>query len=241
MNEENWSCRTELLITKEGLNKLKGINVLVVGVGGVGAYAAEQLCRAGVEKFTLIDNDSIHSSNKNRQLIALDSTIDLLKCNVLSERFKQINANVEITTINTFIKGKEAFELLNNEKFDFVIDAIDTLMPKVELLEACVKTNTPVVSSLGSGARLDPTQIQISEIEDSHHCKFGYLVRKRLHGKGIHKGIKVVFSPEPIMKNALIPTDGSNHKRSIVGTISYMPAIFGCFCASVVIREIIGA
>ena len=240
MNEQDWMCRTELLAQKEGLEKLKQANVLVVGLGGVGGYAAEQLVRSGIGKLTLVDNDTVHPSNKNRQLIALDSTLNKLKTESFLQRFKDINPRANITVLNTFVEGEYAYDLLSGSNFDYVVDAIDTLTPKVDLLEACVFTNTRVVSSFGSGARIDPSKIKVAEIEDSHHCKFGYLVRKRLHSRKIYKGIKVVFSTEPLARHALIPTDGSNHKRSIVGTISYMPAIFGCLTASVVVRDLLG-
>lgn len=239
MNENDWMCRTELLVKSEGLGKLINANVLVVGLGGVGSYAAEQLCRSGIGNLTLIDNDTIHLSNKNRQLIALDSTINSQKSDALAQRFHDINPDLNITISNNFIEGDKAIELLENGEFDYVVDAIDTLTPKVDLLEACVKTNTRVISSMGSGARLDPTMVQIAQIEKSNHCKLAYMVRKNLHKRGIYKGIKVVFSPEPISKHTHIVTDGSNNKKTIVGTISYMPAIFGCYAASEVIRDIL--
>jgi tRNA threonylcarbamoyladenosine dehydratase len=239
MNEQDWMCRTELLATHEGIEKLKNAHVLVAGLGGVGGYAAEQLCRAGIGKLTLVDNDTVHVSNINRQLIALTSTVDTFKCDAFRNRFEQINPEVQITVLTKFIEGDYACQLLQKGKYDFVIDAIDTLTPKVDLLEACIKTKTPVVSSMGSGARLDPSLVQIAEIEKSHHCRLAHMVRKRLHQREIYKGIQVVFSPEQVPKHAHVITDGSNNKRTIVGTISYMPAIFGCFCASVVIRGIL--
>jgi tRNA A37 threonylcarbamoyladenosine dehydratase len=239
MNENDWMCRTELLARREGLEKLKQANVLVVGLGGVGGYAAEQLVRSGIGKLTLIDNDTVHPSNKNRQLIALDSTIDKFKTDSFKERFYDINPDAKISVNNLFVEEDIAKELIEKGNYDYVVDAIDTLTPKVDLLEACIRNATRVVSSFGSGARMDPSKIEIAEIEDSHHCKFGYLVRKRLHGRKIYKGIKVVFSSERSAKHAMVPTDGSNHKKSIVGTVSYMPALFGCYAASVVIRDLL--
>jgi tRNA A37 threonylcarbamoyladenosine dehydratase len=239
MNEQDWMCRTELLLTEKALNRLKKANVLVVGMGGVGGYAAEQLCRAGIGQLTIVDNDTIHPSNKNRQLIALDSTMGNLKIDSFYERFSDINADAKIIKLNKFVEGENVFKILGKGKYDYVIDAIDTLTPKVDLLEACVKTNTKVISSMGSGARMDPSRVKISEIENSHHCKLAYLVRKRLHQRNVYKGIKVVFSPEKVPEHAHIVTDGSNNKRTIVGTISYMPAIFGCYAASEVIRDIL--
>ncbi len=236
MNEDNWKCRTELLISEKQVKHLQNKHVLIVGVGGVGGYAAEQLCRAGIGKLTLVDNDKVHPSNKNRQLIALDSTIDTFKTQACLKRFKDINPSAEITTHELFIKDDSVNELLE-QPFDYVIDAIDTLTPKVDLIEACVKKNIPLISSMGSGGRMTPEDIQIAEIEKSHHCKLAYIVRKKLHQRGIYKGFKVIFSPEQVPENVYHITDGSNNKRTIIGTISYMPAIFGCFAASVVIRQ----
>ncbi|MBN1117167.1 MAG: tRNA threonylcarbamoyladenosine dehydratase [Bacteroidales bacterium] len=238
MNEQDWKCRTELLVTKEGIEKLKKSHVLIVGVGGVGGATAEQICRAGVGKLTIVDNDTIHHSNINRQIIALTNTVGQNKCDALENRLKLINPEVEIEKHSVFIEGDIAKELVS-KPYDFIVDAIDTLTPKVDLLEACVLGNKQVVSSMGSGARLDPSQVAIADIEKTHHCKLAYLVRKYLHRRGIRNGITAVFSTEEVPQHALIETDGSNNKRTVVGTMSYMPAIFGAFCASVVIRSIL--
>ncbi len=238
MDEQDWKCRTELLVTPDGISKLKKAHVLVAGLGGVGAAAAEQLCRAGIGHLTLVDNDEVSPSNINRQIIALQSTINQPKTSVIAERFDKINPEAKITLHNKFIE-KDVIELLLNVRIDYVVDAIDTLTPKVELLEACVYKGIPVVSSMGSGGRLDPSKIYIDDIKKSHNCKFAYLVRKYLHKKGIYEGPKVVYSPEKVPKHATFETDGSDYKRTVVGTISYMPVIFGCFCASVVIRDIL--
>jgi tRNA A37 threonylcarbamoyladenosine dehydratase len=238
MNENNWKCRTELLITSEGIEKLQHARVLVVGLGGVGGAAAEQLCRAGIGNLTLIDNDTVHPSNINRQIIALNSTVNQNKCDVVVRRLLDINPEANIKALNIFIDGASASEILK-EKFDYVVDAIDTLTPKVELLECCIISKTPVVSSMGSGGRINPSLVKIDDIKKSNHCKFAYIVRKYLHRKGIFEGIKVVYSTEDVPEHAIVETDGSNHKRTIVGTMSYMPAIFGAFCASVVIRDLL--
>lgn len=238
MNEKDWQCRTELLITADGILKLRNARVLIAGIGGVGGAAAEQLCRAGIGHLTLIDNDVVNPSNINRQIIALQTTVNQLKVDVCAERLQEINPDITLIKINQFIGGELASELLK-EKYDFVVDAIDTLTPKVELLEACIRSNTPVVSSMGSGGRLDPSLIKVDDIKKSNHCKFAYIVRKYLHRKGIYQGITAVFSTEDVPQNAIVETDGSNNKRTIVGTMSYMPAIFGAFCASVVIRELL--
>ncbi len=238
MNELEWTCRTELLLTSQKLEKLRKAKILIIGLGGVGGYAAEQIARAGVGNITIIDSDDIHLSNINRQIIALNSTIGKPKVELIAERLKDINPEIIVTQKQIFIEKENIYDILNDQ-YDYVVDAIDTLTPKVDLLEACVKTNTPVISSMGSGARLDPSLIQIAEIEKSNHCRLAYMVRKYLHQRGIYEGIKVVFSTEKVPEHALIETDGSNNKRTIVGTISYMPALFGCYCASVLIRDLI--
>lgn len=238
MNEQDWMCRTELLITTKSRETLKKSHVLVVGLGGVGGMAAEQLCRAGIGHLTLVDNDKVQLSNINRQIIALHSTASQPKATVLKKRLLDINPEAIIDTVEAFIENEQIVELLR-EPFDFVVDAIDTLTPKVDLLAGCLEKKIPVVSSMGSGGRLDPSKISIDDIKKSHDCKFAYLVRKYLHKKGIYEGIKVVFSTEKVPEHALIETDGSNYKRTIVGTMSYMPAIFGCFCASEVVRGLL--
>lgn len=237
MNELDWTCRTELLLTADKIKKLNQANILIVGLGGVGGYAAEQIARAGVGKLTLIDSDVVQPSNINRQIIALNSTVGKPKVELVEQRLKDINPEIQITTKRVFVEMENIYNILE-EKFDYVIDAIDTLTPKVDLLEACVKTGTPVVSSMGSGARIDPSLIQIADIKNSHHCKLAYLVRKYLHKRGIYEGIKVVFSTEQVPEHALVVTDGSNNKRTIVGTISYLPALFGCYIASVLLRDL---
>lgn len=237
MNELDWTCRTELLLKPDKLDKLKHSNVLIVGLGGVGGYAAEQIARAGVGKLTIIDSDLVQPSNINRQIIALNSTVGKPKVDLIESRLLDIHPEIELSKKRVFVEKENIYEILE-EKFDYVVDAIDTLTPKVDLLEACVKTKTPVVSSMGSGARVDPSLIQIADIKNSHHCKLAYLVRKYLHKRGIFEGIKVVFSTEQVPDHALIVTDGSNNKRTIVGTISYLPALFGCYIASVLLRDL---
>lgn len=238
MNETDWLCRTELLVTKKGLERLKQSKVLIVGLGGVGANAAEQICRAGIENLTLIDNDIVQPSNINRQIIALQTTIGKPKTEVIAERLKSINPNLKLSLKNIFVDSLNVDEILS-EGFDYVVDAIDTLTPKVDLLEACIKHRLNVVSSMGSGARLDPTKIAVADIRKTNHCRLAYMVRKYLHRRGIFEGITAVYSTEPVPKHALIETDGAHNKRTVVGTISYLPSIFGAFCASVVIRSII--
>jgi tRNA threonylcarbamoyladenosine dehydratase len=235
---ENWLSRTELLIGKENLIKLTGSHVLIAGLGGVGGYAAEQLCRAGIGEFTLIEGDMISASNRNRQIIALTSNEGKPKVQQMAQRLLDINPGVKLNIIGEYLK-EDRFAAILDRPFTYVVDAIDTLTPKVALLKESVKRGHSVVSSMGSGGKLHPENVEIKDISESHHCKFAYIVRKYLHRQGIFSGITVVYSPEPVSRKAILEVTGEENKRSVVGTISYMPPVFGCFCASVVIRNII--
>ena len=236
---EGWLERTELLLGKEKLTLLRNANVLVVGVGGVGAYAAEMIVRAGVGRMTIADADRVSESNINRQLVALHSTIGREKCDILAERLKDINPSLKLTTVNRFIKDSETDELLDSDKFDYVVDAIDTLSPKLALIKGAMDRGIPLVSSMGAGAKCDPTLMEIKDIAKTHPCPLAHMLRKRLHKLGIRKGFWAVFSPEPVREGAMILCEEQN-KKSNVGTISYIPALFGIGCASVVVRDLIG-
>jgi len=238
MQTEFWLERTELLIGKENLQKLKDAHILVVGLGGVGAYAAENLCRAGIGELTIVDGDTLHPSNKNRQLIALKSTMGKSKAQILNDRLQDINPELKINIIPSFVKDNQMIDILN-KPYDYVVDAIDTLSPKVYLIYHARKKGLKVVSSLGSGGRMDPTKVTIKDISKSYNCRLGFLLRKKLRKLGISKGLKVVFSEEKGDKRAVIVDEPGENKKSTVGTISYMPPIYGCFCASVVIQDII--
>jgi tRNA A37 threonylcarbamoyladenosine dehydratase len=234
-----WLERTELLIGSEKLNILRNAHVLVVGVGGVGAYAAEMIVRAGIGELTIADADKVSESNINRQLIALHSTRGREKCDVLAERLKDINPELKLSCINRFIKDSETDQLLDSAKFDYVVDAIDTLSPKLALIKGALDRGIPLVSSMGAGAKTDPTLMEIKDISKTHHCPLAHMLRKRLHKIGIKRGFQAVFSPEPVREGAMILCEEQN-KKSNVGTISYIPALFGIGCASVVIRDLIG-
>jgi len=238
MSKENWQERTELLIGKENLEKLKNAHVLVVGLGGVGAYAAESLCRAGIGELTIVDGDMLHPSNKNRQLAALESTMGRPKAEVMGERLKEINPKLKLHIIQDFIKDDKMIGILD-KPYDYVVDAIDTLSPKVYLIYHSLQKKLKIVSSLGSGARLDPTKIRITDLSKSYNCRLGFILRKRLRKLGVQKGFKVVFSEEKADDEAIIVDEPGENKKSTVGTISYMPPIYGCMCASVVIRDLI--
>ncbi len=235
---EDWLSRTELLLGKEKLDKLASSHVLVAGLGGVGGYAAEQLCRAGIGELTIIDGDNVSASNRNRQIIALKSTEGKAKADLMARRLLDINPGIKLNIISEYLK-EDRFTALLQQPYHYIVDAIDTLTPKVYLLAGAVKNGYPVVSSMGSGGKLAPELIEIVDIAESHHCKFAYIVRKYLHKLGVTKGITVVFSPETVSKKSVREVTGEENKRSVVGTISYMPPVFGCFCASVVIRDLI--
>ena len=235
----NWLERTELLLGEEKLATLKNANVLVVGVGGVGAYAAEMIVRAGVGRMTIADADKVSETNINRQLVALHSTIGREKCDILADRLKDINPELQLIVVNRFIKDDETDALLDSDKFDYVVDAIDTLSPKLALIKGALDRGIRIVSSMGAGAKTDPTLMEIKDIAKTHHCPLAHMLRKRLHKIGIKRGFWAVFSPEPVREGAMILREEQN-KKSNVGTISYIPALFGIGCASVVIRDLIG-
>ena len=235
----SWTERTELLLGEEKLNILRNAHVLVVGLGGVGAYAAEMLARAGVGRMTIADADVVGESNINRQLLALTSTIGRNKSDVMAERLQDINPKIELSVITEYIRDEKTYELLDAAKYDYVVDCIDTLSPKANLIMAALKRGMKVVSSMGAGAKTDPTKIEVKDIGKSHHCPLAHMLRKRLHKVGIRSGFWAVFSPEPVREGAMIIAEETN-KKSNVGTISYIPASFGCICASVVIRDLLG-
>ena len=238
MPDPSWLIRTELLIGNDKLTALRKKHVLVAGLGGVGAMAAEQICRAGIGQITIIDGDTVHTSNRNRQLAALASTEGIAKTEVIAKRLLDINPELKLTVLNEYINDGRIAEILQ-PGFDYVVDAIDTLSPKVLLMYNCVQLGIPVVSSMGAGGKLDPMQIAVADIAESHTCKLAYYIRKRLHTMGVWKGIKVVFSLEVVDRSSVILQHGESNKKSNVGTISYMPAVFGCYCASVVVRDLL--
>ncbi len=231
-------ARTILLFGEEKFSNLENAHVLIVGLGGVGGYAAEQICRAGVGKLTLIDADVVNESNLNRQIIALNSTVGKNKTEVLCKRLKDINGQIEINTIKTFISFENIEKILTEENPDYVIDAIDTLNPKVDLIKSCLKLNFPVVSYMGAGGKSDPQKIHIEDIENTYNCGLARMLRKRLHKSDIRSGFKAVFSSEKADINSIVIEETKNKKTNL-GTVSYMPAIFGMFCASVVILDLI--
>lgn len=234
----NWNTRTELLFGTDRIERLSQCHVLVVGLGGVGAYAAEQICRAGIGKMTIVDADTVNESNINRQLPALHSTLGMPKAEVVAKRLLDINPKIQLTVLNEFLRDERTEEVLTSQPFDFVVDAIDSLSPKVFLMYHAYTHKIPIVSSMGAGAKIDPSQIKIADISKTMNCALAKAVRKRLRGMGVNKGIPVVFSTEMANPDAVIEVDNEQCKRTTTGTVSYMPATFGCFLASYVIRNI---
>ena len=239
MQNTEWLSRTELLIGNECLQKLHNAHVLVVGLGGVGSYCAEFIARAGVGKMTIVDGDIVDNTNRNRQLPATISTIGQSKAEWMSARIKDINPEIELKVIQTFLSPEKANEIITSDKFDYVVDAIDSVTPKLNLIIAAHRNKVKIVSSGGAGGKLDVTKIKVADLSKTHDCFLVKCIRKRLKKEKIYKGIKVVFSPETQNEKRILRTDGSNFKRSSYGTISYMPAAFGGACANVVIRHII--
>ena len=234
----SWLERTELLVQKEGLNKLQKANILIVGLGGVGSYAAEFIARAGVNKMTIVDGDVFDETNKNRQLPALDSTIGKSKAQVLATRLKDINKDIELTVLEEFLSPERAFEIVSKE-FDYVLDCIDTITPKVNLIVAARRKKVKIISSMGAGGKLDATKIKVKDISKTKNCTMARVLRKRLKERKVDKGVKAVYSDEVQIAASVKRTDGTNYKKSYYGTISYMPAAFGLQAAAHVINFII--
>lgn len=235
---ESWKERTELLVGEANLYKLASSVVAVIGLGGVGAYAAEMLCRAGVGTLILLDSDKVHETNKNRQLLATDSTLGMYKTEVISKRLIDINPKLNVKVITEYLDDNNINTILGGFKLDYVVDAIDTLAPKITLIKYCVDNKIPHVSSMGAGAKFDATSIRISDISKSFNCPLAYILRKKLRKLGISKGFKVVFSEELPKRDAIIAVEERN-KKSNVGTISYLPAVFGCICAQAAIMQLL--
>lgn len=239
MKETAWLGRTKLLIGDERLTKLINSNVLIVGLGGVGSFAAEFIVRAGVGKVTICDGDIVDPTNRNRQLPALSTTHGVSKAAWMQERLLAINPELQLTVINEFLRMQPMKELLFSQRYDYVIDAIDSITPKITLITTCYQNNIPIISSMGAGGKLDPTRIRVTDISNTYNCKLAHYVRKRLHRQKIYKGVKAVFSSEKAPAGSLMLTDGTNFKKSAYGTMSYLPAAFGGACASVVVRDLI--
>ncbi len=236
---ENWKERTLMLVGEAGIGRLASACVGVIGVGGVGGYAAEMIVRAGVGHIIIMDSDTVSVTNKNRQLLALDSTVGRPKCEVLKARLLDINPELEVTVLQEYLEADMVETALGDYRVDFIVDAIDTLAPKLALIKYCVDHGIPHVSSMGAGAKYDATKVRLADISKSYNCPLAYIVRKRLRHMGIRRGFQVVFSEELPDRDAIVECEDRN-KKSQVGTISYLPAVFGCVCAQAAIKGILG-
>lgn len=237
--EKNWLERTELLIKEKGARKLLKSNVLVIGLGGVGSFAAEFLARAGIGTMTIVDGDTVDITNINRQLPALHSTIGLSKADLMQARLMDINPNLKLTQISRFLEPEDMVEILDADKFDYVLDCIDSVTPKVTLIKAAKRKKIKVVSCMGAGGKTDPSKVMVRDISKTYNCYLAKQVRKRLKKESINKGIRCVFSNEIQQENSLKLTDGTNYKKSFYGTISYIPAMFGLYAAAEVINHLL--
>jgi len=234
--QSEWLQRTELLIKEEGIERLQSANILIVGLGGVGSFAAEFLVRSGIGNLTIVDGDTVDITNINRQLPALNSTIGKNKTDVVAERILDINPKLNLKKINEFLEPERMEEILTQEKFDYVLDCIDSLSPKLALIITCKRKKIKLVSAMGAGGKTDPSKVMVRDISKTNNCFLAKQIRKKLKKEQIHKGFRCVFSTEIQDENSLKITDGSNYKKSFYGTISYMPAIFGLYAAAEVIR-----
>lgn len=234
----SWLERTELLIGKSSVEKLNRSRVLIVGLGGVGSFAAEFIARAGIGDLTIVDGDTVENNNKNRQLPALSSTVGLKKAKLMAERMKDINPMIKLHVIDSFQRPEHAKDLVANNRFDYVMDCIDSVTPKVFLIRSCVENDQRLISSMGAGGKLDASLVEVADIGSTYNCRFAKIVRKRLHKTGIYSGFKTVFNSGFIERDAMKLTDGSNFKKSFYGTISYMPALFGLRMAAEVIHDL---
>lgn len=234
---DNWLERTELLISDDKIDKLKNAHVLIVGLGGIGSFAAEFIVRAGVGTMTIIDGDAFDPTNKNRQLTALDSTIGRNKAVVLGERLLDINPELNLNIVEEFVLPERVWTLLAEYEPSYVMDCIDSVTPKLEWIIACKRLRIKMISHLGAGGKMDPTRVHVANLHQTYNCKLASHLKKRLKKKNVEfKTIRAVFSSELQQKDSLKMTNGANFKRSFYGTVSYMPALFGLMGAADAIR-----
>lgn len=227
--------RSEMLLGKNALEKLKLSSVAIFGIGGVGSYVCEALSRCSVGNMTLIDNDKISQSNINRQLIALNSTIGKYKTEVMEKRIKDINPNANVNILNMFYTPENA-HTIDLSQFDYVVDAIDTVSSKLHLIELCKKNDVKIISSMGTGNKLNPSLFTISDISKTHTCPLARVMRKELKERGI-SSLKVLWSSEkPITP---LFSEDNTHKRQTPGSVSFVPSVAGLMIAGEVIKDII--
>ena len=234
-----WQERAELLFKEEGLNRLRNSNVLVVGLGGVGSFAAEFLARAGVGNMTIVDGDTVDITNINRQLPALHSTVGQPKVKIVGDRLMDINPELNLTRVEEFLSPERAIEIVTPD-FDYVLDCIDSVTPKLNLIVAAKRKKVKVISNMGAGGKLLSNKIVVKDISKTDVCPLAKNIRKRLKKEGISSGAKAVYSLEHPDETSLKTTDGSNFKKSFYGTNSWMPALFGLHAAETVVKHLIG-
>ena len=233
----NEFSRTELLLGADGMEKLKRARVAVFGIGGVGGYAVEALARAGIGALDLIDNDVISLTNINRQIIALHSTVGLPKTDVMAARVRDINPECEVRTYQTFY-GPDTAEQFDFTQYDYIIDAIDTVTGKLALAVNAQKANTPIISSMGTGNKLDPTAFTVTDIYKTSFCPLARIMRKELRKRGIER-LKVVYSEEEALTPEGVTEELPQGRRSIPGSVSFVPSAAGLILAGEVIKDIV--
>lgn len=233
-----WQERAALLFKEEGLIKLKNANVLVVGLGGVGSFAAEFLVRAGVGNMTIVDGDIVDITNINRQLPALHSTVGQPKVKIVGDRLLDINPELNLTRIEEFLSPERAREIVSSN-FDYVLDCIDSITPKLNLIVAAKRNKVKVISNMGAGGKFLAQKVVVRDISKTEVCPLAKNIRKRLKKEGISSGVKAVYSLEHPDETSLKTTDGTNYKKSFYGTNSWMPALFGLHAAETVIKELL--
>ena len=234
-----WQERAELLFKEEGLTRLRNSNVLVVGLGGVGSFAAEFLARAGVGNMTIVDGDTVDITNINRQLPALHSTVGLPKVKIVGDRLMDINPELNLVRVEEFLSPERAIEIVTPD-FDYVLDCIDSVTPKLNLIVAAKRKKVKVISNMGAGGKLLSNKIVVKDISKTDVCPLAKNIRKRLKKAGISSGVKAVYSLEHPDETSLKTTDGTNFKKSFYGTNSWMPALFGLHAAETVVKHLIG-
>lgn len=234
-----WLERSELIFGKEAMDSLHESHVLIVGLGGVGSFSAEFIARAGVGTMTIIDGDTFDVTNKNRQLMAMDSTIGKYKSEVLAEKLLDINPELKLNVLTEFVEPERVWEILEEFKPDYVMDCIDTISPKIEWIIASMRLKIKIISHFGAGGKIDPSKVQVARLHRTYNCKLAQHIKKRLKKRGVsYERVRAVFSSEMQDKNSLAMTDGSDYKRSYYGTTSYIPALFGLHGAAEVIRHL---
>ena len=253
MSEPHRFSRTELLLGRQGLKALKSSTVAVFGLGGVGSYAAEALCRAGIGRMIIVDFDDVCLTNINRQLHAMDNTVGKAKVLLMAERMRMINPDADIVPYKDFYCAENSEFLLSTE-YDYVLDAIDHITSKLHLIRSCRERSLPIVSSMGAAAKMDPTRICVADISETHKCRMARIVRKLLRRDGIETGVKVVFSTEEYQdpavpvnicrEDCICPskddqTFSCRKRRVILGSNSFIPGIFGLTMAGVAINDLL--